>query len=48
MDLLKQPSLKKEVKYTCPMHPEIIQDGLVPAQYPTWLGSSGFQYRKHP
>lgn len=27
MDLLKQPSLKKDVKYTCPMHPEIIRDG---------------------
>ncbi|SMC56931.1 heavy metal translocating P-type ATPase [Pedobacter nyackensis] len=27
MDLLKQPSLKKDVKYTCPMHPEIIKDG---------------------
>lgn len=26
MDLLKQPSIKKEVKYTCPMHPEIIKD----------------------
>lgn len=26
MDLLKQPSLKKDVKYTCPMHPEIIKD----------------------
>lgn len=26
MDLLKQPSLKRGVKYTCPMHPEIIRD----------------------
>lgn len=26
MDLLKQPSLKKDTKYTCPMHPEIIRD----------------------
>lgn len=26
MDLLKQPSLQKTTKYTCPMHPEIIRD----------------------
>lgn len=26
MDLLKQPSLKRDLKYTCPMHPEIIRD----------------------
>ena len=27
MDLVKQPNLVQEVKYTCPMHPEIVQDG---------------------
>src|SRR5690606_20607867 len=27
MDLVEQPSLKRSVKYTCPMHPEIVQDG---------------------
>lgn len=27
MDLVEQPSLKRTVKYTCPMHPEIIRDG---------------------
>ncbi len=26
MDLVKQPSVKKATKYTCPMHPEIIRD----------------------
>ena len=26
MDLVEQPSSKKKVQYTCPMHPEIIQD----------------------
>ncbi|TCK83657.1 heavy metal translocating P-type ATPase [Albibacterium bauzanense] len=26
MDLIKQPSLRKSAKYTCPMHPEIIRD----------------------
>jgi heavy metal translocating P-type ATPase len=26
MDLVKQPSLKKAAKFTCPMHPEIIRD----------------------
>jgi Cu+-exporting ATPase len=26
MDLVKQPSVKKTSKYTCPMHPEIIRD----------------------
>lgn len=26
MDLVEQPSLKKKVRYTCPMHPEIIKD----------------------
>lgn len=26
MDLLKQASLKRDLKYTCPMHPEIIKD----------------------
>lgn len=27
MNLIKQPSVKKTVKYTCPMHPEIIRNG---------------------
>lgn len=27
MDLVEQPSRKRIVKYTCPMHPEIIRDG---------------------
>lgn len=27
MDLVEQPALKRIVKYTCPMHPEIIRDG---------------------
>jgi Cu2+-exporting ATPase len=26
MDLVEQPSLKKHIQYTCPMHPEIIRD----------------------
>jgi cation transport ATPase len=26
MDLVEQPSAKKKVQYTCPMHPEIIRD----------------------
>ena len=26
MDLVEQPSMKKAVQYTCPMHPEIIRD----------------------
>ena len=26
MDLIEQPAAKKKVKYTCPMHPEIIRD----------------------
>jgi Cu2+-exporting ATPase len=26
MDLVEQPSLSKKVRYTCPMHPEIIRD----------------------
>lgn len=26
MDLLEQPSLQKPIRYTCPMHPEIIRD----------------------
>ncbi|MFD2907586.1 heavy metal translocating P-type ATPase [Flavobacterium ardleyense] len=26
MDLVKQPSLVQKVQYTCPMHPEVIQD----------------------
>ena len=26
MDLVKQPSLKKVAKFTCPMHPEVIRD----------------------
>ena len=26
MDLVKQPSLVQNVQYTCPMHPEVIQD----------------------
>lgn len=26
MDLVEQPSSKKKIKYTCPMHPEIIRD----------------------
>jgi len=26
MDLVKRPSLKKAVKYTCPMHPEVVRD----------------------
>jgi Cu2+-exporting ATPase len=26
MDLVEQPSVKKKVQYTCPMHPEIIKD----------------------
>lgn len=26
MDLVEQPALKRSVKYTCPMHPEIIRD----------------------
>lgn len=27
MDLVEQPSLKRTVRYTCPMHPEVVQDG---------------------
>ena len=27
MDLVEQPPLRRSVKYTCPMHPEIVQDG---------------------
>jgi Cu+-exporting ATPase len=27
MDLIEQPSVKKNVQYTCPMHPEVIKDG---------------------
>lgn len=27
MDLVKQPELVQQVKYTCPMHPQIIHDG---------------------
>lgn len=27
MDLVKQPELLQQVKYTCPMHPQIIQNG---------------------
>lgn len=27
MDLVKQPELVQQVKYTCPMHPQIIQNG---------------------
>ncbi|MGC1391489.1 MAG: HAD-IC family P-type ATPase, partial [Bacteroidales bacterium] len=26
MDLLEQPSFNKKIKYTCPMHPEILKD----------------------
>ncbi len=26
MDLVEQPSSKKKIKYTCPMHPEVIKD----------------------
>ena len=26
MDLVEQPSVKKKVQYTCPMHPEVIKD----------------------
>jgi len=27
MDLLEQPKMEAETKYTCPMHPEVIKDG---------------------
>ena len=26
MDLVEQPSVKKKVQYTCPMHPEVIKE----------------------
>lgn len=33
MDLVEQPKLKVETKYTCPMHPEVVQE--IPGSCPT-------------
>ena len=43
---LEKYGTKEKVQYTCPMHPEVIQDGPVAALFAVWISSQWNRLKK--